>query len=180
MLKATIITFAVLCVVLVGIFFITKFDVVLWLESMLGLPESQSFLWSFIFLWIPALTGIAIGIISFVKDMITTTNFINNCTHDIDVCKNQLAVKVPALRDVSTLIPPQYRYSDALSFFVEAYSNSKVDNLKEAVNLFDTHSYRKQMLQYQEKIVRELEDVNFNLSMIADKLDSIDTSIWLS
>lgn len=52
------------------------------------------------------------------------------------------------ISEVACFIPPNYRYSDALDFFVEAYANSKVDNLKEAVNLYDTNEYRQNMLDY--------------------------------
>lgn len=31
-------------------------------------------------------------------------------------------------------VPPEYRFSDAMRYFVESYQNSRVDDLKEAVS----------------------------------------------
>lgn len=59
-------------------------------------------------------------------------------------------------------VPSNYRYSQALSFFVDAYANSKIDNLKEAVNLYDTNKYRQCMLDYQKRTVELLQTIAFS------------------
>ena len=172
------IAFVIVCVVLFGVFFTTEIDLILTMEGLLNLPEGDSFLWAFFFLWVPLISGIVIGIASLVLRMSFLIRYTNDCKKEIIRSKEELESKLPALKEVSCLIPPQYRYSEALRFFVEAYSNSKVDNLKEAVNLFDTHMYRKEMLESQQRIVQELQNINFNMSIISSQLDAIEFSIW--
>ena len=84
------------------------------------------------------------------------------------------------ISEVACFIPPNYRYSDALDFFVEAYANSKVDNLKEAVNLYDTNEYRQNMLDYQAEMVEWTKAIAFAELEQAEQLKNIRNDIWLS
>lgn len=84
------------------------------------------------------------------------------------------------ISEVACFIPPNYRYSDALDFFVEAYANSKVDNLKEAVNLYDTNEYRQNMLDYQAEMVEWTKAIAFAELEQAEQLKNIRSDIWLA
>lgn len=70
--------------------------------------------------------------------------------------------EVDNISKVICFVPPNYRYSQALNFFVDAYANSKIDNLKEAVNLYDTNKYRQDMLDYQKQTVKLLQAIAFS------------------
>ena len=67
-----------------------------------------------------------------------------------------------------------------LAFFVDAYANSKIDNLKEAVNLCDTAEYRQMSLELQKMQIEALKGIEFNQLMISSQLDSLKRSVWLS
>ena len=84
------------------------------------------------------------------------------------------------ISEVACFIPPNYRYSDALNFFVDSYANSKVDNLKEAVNLYDTNEYRQNMLDYQAEMVEWTRAIAFAELEQAEQLKNIRNDIWLS
>ena len=84
------------------------------------------------------------------------------------------------ISEVACFIPPNYRYSDALDFFVDSYANSKVDNLKEAVNLYDTNEYRQNMLDYQAEMVEWTKAIAFAKLEQAEQLKNIRNDIWLS
>lgn len=84
------------------------------------------------------------------------------------------------ISEVACFIPPNYRYSDALDFFVDSYTNSKVDNLKEAVNLYDTNEYRQNMLDYQAEMVEWTKAIAFAELEQAEQLKNIRNDIWLS
>ena len=94
--------------------------------------------------------------------------------------ENQLVEKVDEIKAVACYVPPKYRCSKYLSFFVDAYTNSKVDNLKEAVNLCDTAEYREARLEAQRKQLELLQRIEFNQLRISSQLDSLKRSVWLS
>lgn len=85
-----------------------------------------------------------------------------------------------SISEVACFIPPSYRYSQALDFFVDAYANSKIDNLKEAVNLYDTNEYRQNMLDYQAEMVEWTKTIAFAELEQAEQLKNIRNDIWLS
>lgn len=57
-------------------------------------------------------------------------------------------------------VPPKYRTSDALAYFVSAYENSQVDDLKEAVNAYNEQ-------QEHREIVGTLQGISSSLAGIA-------------
>ena len=177
--KVSVLAFVLVCVVLFGTFFIAKVDLLLSLAELLAFPGAEDFLFGFLFLWLPMGMGLVSGVLSLAVNLASASKEITTCEADMQKCKAQLDEKLPALKNVACLIPPQYRNSVALRFFVEAYSNSKIDNLKEAVNLFDTQSYRNQMLVYQENIICALQSISFNMSMISNQLDSIEFAAYM-
>ena len=50
--------------------------------------------------------------------------------------------------------PPSYCYFEAVDFFISAITNYKADNIKEAVNLFDTAEHRQRMENCQQQLVQ--------------------------
>lgn len=101
--------------------------------------------------------------------------------------EDSLQWQVGQIRDVIMFVPPKYRFSEALRYFVESYSNSRIDNLKEAVNSFDTYYFRSQTVQMQREILEIQQANNVLLQTVAysqlcmmDQLDGIQRDIWLS
>lgn len=91
------------------------------------------------------------------------------------------------IRDVIQFVPEKYRSSDALKYFVDSYCNSRVDNLKEAVNAYDTHLFRSLTEDAQQQILGQLEqnndllrDIRYQQLVTAQQLESIQGDIWLS
>ena len=70
------------------------------------------------------------------------------------------------LKEIAPLIkycPPAYRTSEALTYFVDSYINSRVSTLKEAVKEYDA-------LNRHEEICSSLQNIEFALSRIDSKL----------
>lgn len=99
---------------------------------------------------------------------------------EIDELTPIINQETDSISEVACFIPPNYRYSDALNFFVDSYANSKVDNLKEAVNLYDTNEYRENMLDYQAEMVEWTKAIAFAELEQAEQLKNIRNDIWLS
>lgn len=172
-----LITLGIMILLTFGVWGVTGFDALIFLED----NVSANIDWvAIIYLWIPVGVGIAGSIIYIVSKVAWHKSQISICENDIFRAKKEIEEKLPALCEVSCIIPPNYRYSNALAFFVDAYSNSKVDNLKEAVNLFDTHDYRRQMLESQQMVINHLQQVEFNQMMLYDQLDRLNRNIWFS
>lgn len=98
-----------------------------------------------------------------------------------------LKQQVFQIKDVIRFVPPKYRFSDALRYFVESYTNSRVDNLKEAVNAYDTYHFRGQTLEVQQQLLEQerrnselLADIRYEQLVIMQQLDSIRDDVWLS
>lgn len=98
-----------------------------------------------------------------------------------------LEQQIERIRDVICFVPPSYRFSDALRYFVESYANSRVDDLKEAVNAYDTHYFRSQTMQMQQEILRQerqnadaLSRIAYSQLCIMEQLAGIRGDIWLS
>ncbi|MCM1259251.1 MAG: hypothetical protein NC307_15600 [Roseburia sp.] len=101
--------------------------------------------------------------------------------------EDSLQRQVSQIREVILFVPPKYRFSEALRYFVESYSNSRIDNLKEAVNSFDTYYFRSQSLQMQREILEIqqensllLQAIAYNQLCMMGQLDGIQRDIWLS
>lgn len=93
--------------------------------------------------------------------------------HKIDVCTQHLA---PAM----AYVPPEYRFSAAIDYFVKSYENSRVDNLKEAVNLYDTYQYRNDVTNKLDQIHSDLQMIAFNQRLMMGQLSAIAADIWFS
>lgn len=146
---------------------------------------------------LPALAVIAViaAVLSFVWRYIRDNHSIaTQNRRRKDIC-NKTADKLCNLNDsledqinrignLLQFVPPKYRSSNALSYFVESYQNSRVDNLKEAVNAYDTYYFRKQTVQIQEQILEQerrnaeaLARIEYNQLCMMDQLDGIRSDI---
>ena len=99
---------------------------------------------------------------------------------EIAALQQQIQITINNIKHAIVFVPPAYRTSDALSFFVRAYHNSRVDNLKEAVNAYEMHmeaEHTRSMLKEQIKV---LQDIQFQNAIMLDELDSLRSDIWLS
>ena len=93
--------------------------------------------------------------------------------------------QVDRIKTVLQFVPPKYRFSDALRYFVESYQNSRVDDLKEAVNAYDTYYFRSQTVQMQQKLLeqerqngRRLDQIAYNQLCMMEQLDGIRRDLW--
>lgn len=101
--------------------------------------------------------------------------------------EDSLKWQVSQIREVIMFVPPKYRFSEALRYFVESYLNSRIDNLKEAVNAFDTYYFRSQTIQMQREMLEKQQENNelmqaiaYNQLCMMGQLGSIQRDIWLS
>lgn len=99
---------------------------------------------------------------------------------EIDELVPAIGSEIKNIQDLVCFVPPKYRYSAAMEFFVDAYANSKVDNLKEAVNLYDTNNYREQMIQAQQATLEMMQSIAFNQLQQMDQLNKLEKDVWLS
>lgn len=98
-----------------------------------------------------------------------------------------LKQQILKIKDVIQFVPAKYRCSDALKYFVESYSNSRVDNLKEAVNAYDTYHFRSLAVNAQQQILEQLkqnaellQDISYQQLVSTQQLEFIQRDIWLS
>ena len=70
---------------------------------------------------------------------------------------------------------------------MEAYSNSQVDNLKEAVNAYESYYFRRQTVEIQQQMLEQvrkngvlLEGIYFQQLVTMQQLENIQRDIWLS
>ena len=80
------------------------------------------------------------------------------------------------LRERIQFIPPSYCYSDALRYFVRAYMDGKVDNVKEAMNSYDEYMHRMNMEQGQHMIMRQQGQILANQVALQEQM-SFDTAM---
>ena len=111
----------------------------------------------------------------------------DRAVNDLARLKPDLERQVYQIKDAIQFVPPKYRFSGALSYFVESYTNSRVDDLKEAVNAYDTYYFRNQTVQIQQQILEQeqkntmlLSQIAYNQLCMMGQLDGILGSVWLS
>lgn len=120
---------------------------------------------AFAFIFAPTLLVILIGIIlGFVeKSMRVARN--NGKRKKIHVrteqLKNEILQITSGIASNVCFVPPKYRTSDALSFFVSAYENSQVDDLKEAVNAYNEQLKHREMMGALQGICTTLADIQY-------------------
>ena len=76
-----------------------------------------------------------------------------------EMYNSYLAMKDELLRNTQSWYPPNYYSQDAVTFFITAIQNFRADNLKEAINLYETTEQHKKLLEYQAKQDEKLQDM---------------------
>ena len=70
-------------------------------------------------------------------------------------------------------VPKKYRYSHALEYFVDLYNSSRVDTLKEAVNIYVTDMQAQNQEQHLKEIAETTVSILWNVEEMVDILRSI-------
>ncbi len=133
----------------------------------------KSVLWElFCFILVPGL--LVGGIPSVIVNIaLTTLAKAQNIQMESEITQLEKSInfKCDELSNLACFAPPDYRHSKAMNFFVNSYANSKIDNLKEAVLLFDEQDFR-------DTVVSSLQKIEYQNLMIMNQLDNINSSIW--
>ena len=103
---------------------------------------------------------------------------ISKIKNDIDDLEKEINNKVDAISDVVMFVPPSYRFSGALSYFVDSYANSRVNNLKEAVNSFDTFKHRMNVEKGLFNIENALRSIEYQQYIQNENIEYIRKRIW--
>ena len=105
--------------------------------------------------------------------------------HDIPMLENEIKDYedqrneiVLAIKDYICYCPPAYRYSSALSYFVDSYSNTRVNNLQEAVRTFDEYKRSQDMMNAMKCIYSVLQDIRTEQIRTNEQLASLEASVW--
>ena len=105
---------------------------------------------------------------------------INNEKAEITSLQQQIQTTVNNIKHAIAFVPPAYRTSDALSYFVKAYHNSRVDNLKEAVNAYEMHLEAEHTRSLLHQQIEALTNIQFQNAIMIDQLDSLRSDVWFS
>lgn len=93
---------------------------------------------------------------------------------------------VEQLSSCLSIVPPDYRYSEAVEFFYNSYCNRKVSTIKEAVLLYDQYCHlqrmeenQKELIQTHNELLQNIQLQNMELSAMNSKLRSIEwNTFW--
>ena len=105
---------------------------------------------------------------------------INNEKAEITSLQQQIQTTINNIKHAIVFVPPAYRTSDALSYFVKAYHNSRVDNLKEAVNAYEMHLEAEHTRSLLHQQIEALTNIQFQNAIMIDQLDSLRSDVWFS
>lgn len=105
--------------------------------------------------------SIPIAIVLFRNRILKTR--ISKTKNEIISIEKEIENRVENIRDVVCFVPPKYRFSEALTYFVESYENTRISNLKEAVIRFDEYLHRQKVENSLRRIEILLERINRNM-----------------
>lgn len=103
---------------------------------------------------------------------------ISKINREIKEIENDIEERIALISDVLSFVPPAYRYSEAVTYFVDSYANSRVSNLKEAVNGFDSYKHRQNVENSFNKIQKLLTSIAYNQLVQIEQLERINKKIW--
>ena len=92
----------------------------------------------------------------------------------------EIEQNISDIADLIVFIPPNYRYSTAIQSFSELYLNSRVDNLKEAVNMYETDKHRQAVERHQAEMIELQKEQNYIALQTLDQLQGLKGAIWAS
>lgn len=131
--------------------------------------------------------------ILFVLSVIYTVHEVRSAKKNLPIFQKSLAYltdRIPLMEEqlsyCISIVPPDYRNSDAVEFFYKSYINHKAATVKEAVLLYDQHCHmrkveenQQQMLKKQNEILKEINAQNAGLDEVNSRLQSIEwNTFW--
>lgn len=135
------------------------------------------------------LTKFLVAFIRYLRERIELKSYQKNARQNIVDCNCKIDEIITKISPYIAYVPPRYRNSDALSHFCDSYLNSRVDNLSEAIKIYDTECRTRRMEQgmdniradmavCQEIICQRLSSIEYNQGAIMAELASVNASIW--
>lgn len=103
---------------------------------------------------------------------------IKRCTAENQVAHEKLSAIFDSIEQYIAFVPPSYRTSSALTYFVDSYANTRVNNLKEAVNAYDLYIRDAKMNDNIRQISGQLSSIAFNQVTMIDQLNTLHKDIW--
>lgn len=87
-----------------------------------------------------------------------------------------------AIKNEIAYVPKTYRYSQALTYFVEMYEQQRVDTLKEAINCYVNDKHQAELLYTIEENVNHVLEYLSGISemtvSVNSNLESLNKKIW--
>lgn len=153
-------------------------------DSVLGSLFGALFLCIVAFVLVPFLIALILQLplvlLLTVIKKIKDRNTIKRCINENEVAQKRIYSIFEEIEEYICFIPPSYRLSAALSYFVESYANSRVSNLKEAVNAYDLYVRDARMNANIRHVSSQLSDIAFNQVTMMDQLNTLHKDIWAS
>lgn len=133
------------------------------------------------FIAIPLLTClIFVFPLMIVGCVIPRAHKISKAKRTLKACEKQLPQAEAATQEAleriapyANKIPPNYRNSQALAFFANSYFNFKVNNLQEAINLYDQYLHQQRMEQGQREMAMAQQDAMNDISRQLDYMEDL-------
>lgn len=151
------------------------------IEDLLSTDGSIIFEFGAFFIAIPLLIClIFVFSLMIVSCVIPRTRKISKAKRTLKACEKQLPQAEAATREAlgriapyANKIPPNYRNSQALAFFANSYFNFKVNNLQEAINLYDQYLHQQRMEQGQREMAMAQQDAMNDISRQLDHMEDL-------
>lgn len=131
------------------------------------------------------LPAFGLGIIGTILGVIHASMVIAKAKIELPVREQQIEKMLEQLTEPLTYVPPSYRYSEAIEYFYNSFCNKRADELKEAVNLYDTYVHRRSleesqqvMIQNQVEMLKKIDYQTVQLKKMNSKLKDIEHAIW--
>ena len=103
---------------------------------------------------------------------------VERINEEIKNIEDDVKKRISAISEVIRFVPPEYRNSQALSYFVESYANSRVNNLKEAVNAWDQKVHQRNTEMKLEELTSIAQAIEYNQFVQIDQLKRLNKNIW--
>lgn len=135
-----------------------------------------------VFLIYGAIIAVIIAIIGTIISNILAKNSIPRLEKSLRMDIAERNSIVEKIKDYICYVPPSYRYSDAISYFVDSYNNTRANNLQEAVREYDAYirdkNLQENIMTMRAEICSQLQDIQALQLATQAELASINSSIW--
>ena len=128
-------------------------------------------------LLLPIPLGIIVGYVLPKKANVETeqqkVNSLKEATERMPQLEEREKQLITMIAPYITFCPPSYRTSDALTYFVDSYVNSRVSTLKEAVREYDALNRHMAVMAHLESFEYRLFSIEQNTARMADEAERI-------